>query len=496
MEIVSHIISCTLEMTCSEDPRARDVDPADMTNLRLVCRRWEEAAISNPLLWRTYKLDVDRVDYFFQRMEGLGQEDREEFIESIRTWCTRAGPLETGGPRRLSIIGSQRIRDEADAAVAIFSAIMGPSFVAEGELQPNWERWHFDCRQFRELVVRQGHGLKGLLLEADAHLKESIGDLGFPPLESPASLTKTLDKLKQFTLFDWRDYRLFIPGQVESLTLESLFVADRALTVMHGHLGGALVTFDAHLPMSLRFLHVHGQYSYPLDRIFHLPHLEEIVISTSALCQFIQPPGTPILNTSIRRLVLEGWAPVSHLGNLLSNLTLPRLTLLRLGSPESHRSPSSFAGNYFQQFIQRSSPPGLQLSMEDSYEWSGAELRWILQQCAGIKLERLYLDSMDALLQGEAMETIGLLIQAVKSIACKKSPASSTWRVDAEGPEYDGPRIPVYLPRSEEEEANTEMEGRIFDVQLLNHAVLDDLFDHGIQGHEYGKRYISPAFLG
>ncbi|KAH6894991.1 hypothetical protein BKA70DRAFT_1439160 [Coprinopsis sp. MPI-PUGE-AT-0042] len=91
---------------------------------------------------------------------------------------------------------------------------------------------------------------------------------------------------------------------------------------------------------------------------------------------------------------------------------------------------------------------------------------------AGIKLERLYLDSMDALLQGEAMETIGLLIQAVKSIACKKSPASSTWRrVDAEGPEYDGPRIPVYLPRSEEEEANTEMEGRIFDVQLLNHAV-------------------------
>ncbi|KAH6908299.1 hypothetical protein BKA70DRAFT_1279258 [Coprinopsis sp. MPI-PUGE-AT-0042] len=490
MEIVSHIISCTLQITCLEDPRGQDVDPSDMTNLRLVCRQWDEAAVSNPLLWRSLKLDVDRIESFYKKMKVHEEVPTAEVTESLSEWYDRAGSIDTGGPLRLSIVGSREVpvEDSTVEIAGILAAFLAPCTVIEGS-QPSWGRWRFDCVQLRDLIIHRGSGLRALLSEFEVPFKQVFVSMGWEP---SASIVRALDELKQLTLFDWQGYALFLPEHVGSMALESLFAATHTIPNTAGQLG---VTFNAHLPDRLRFLHMHGPHVYLLEAIFRLPQLEEVIISGSGTCEFVRgESGPPIVNCSVQRLVLEGWAAVNGFVTLLQATTLPNMTLLRLGCPAPHPT-LSWAGDHFREFLGRSSPPRLRLSMENGCRWTKAELDWILHQFNGSKLETLCLDRVDSLLQGET--TTGQLVQVVKSIVCKKSPTSSTWRmVGAEGPERNGPKIPFYLPQTEKGKANLEMAGRIFDVQFLQQAAFDNLMDHGIQGHEYGKKYISPAYLG
>ncbi|KAH6894995.1 hypothetical protein BKA70DRAFT_1319205, partial [Coprinopsis sp. MPI-PUGE-AT-0042] len=410
------------------DPRGQDVDPSDMTNLRLVCRQWDEAAVSDPLLWRSLKLDVDRIERFYKKMKVHEEVPATEVIESLSKWYGRAGSIDTGGPLRLSIVGSREVpvKESTVEIAAILAAFLAPCTATEGS-QPSWGRWRFDCEVFVSA--------------------------GWEPL---ASIERALNELKQLTLFDWQGYALFLPENAGSMALESLFAATRTTPIPGGQLG---TIFNAHLPDRLRFLHMHGPHAYVLETIFRLPQLEEVIFSGSGICEFVQGSGPPIFNSSVQRFAL------------------------------------SWAGDHFREFLGEVPPPRLRLSMENGCRWTKAELDWILHQFNGSKLETLCLDRVDSLLQGET--TTGQLVQAVKSIVCKKSPTSSTWRmVGAEGPEQNGPKIPFYLPQTEKGKANLETAGRIFDVQFLQQAVFDNLMDHGIQGHEYGKKYISPAYLG
>ncbi|KAH6908301.1 hypothetical protein BKA70DRAFT_1426877 [Coprinopsis sp. MPI-PUGE-AT-0042] len=463
--------------------------PSDMTNLRLVCRQWDEAAVSDPLLWRSLKLDVDRIERFYKKMKVHEEVPATEVIESLSKWYGRAGSIDTGGPLRLSIVGSREVpvKESTVEIAAILAPFLAPCTATEGS-QPSWGRWRFDCVQLKDAIIHGGSGLRGLLTKLEVPFKEVFVSAGWVPL---ASIEQALNELKQLTLFDWQGYALFLPENAGSMALESLFAATRTTPIPGGQLG---TIFNAHLPDRLRFLHMHGPHAYVLETIFRLPQLEEVIFSGSGICEFVQGSGPPIFNSSVQRLVLEGWAAVNGFVTLLQATTLPNMTLLRLGCPAPHPA-LSWAGDHFREFLGRSSPPRLRLSMENGCRWTKAELDWILHQFNGSKLETLCLDRVDSLLQGET--TTGQLVQVVKSIVCKKSPTSSTWRmVGAEGPERNGPKIPFYLPQTEKGKANLEMAGRIFDVQFLQQAAFDNLMDHGIQGHEYGKKYISPAYLG
>ncbi|KAH6894992.1 hypothetical protein BKA70DRAFT_1232324 [Coprinopsis sp. MPI-PUGE-AT-0042] len=60
LEIVAHIIRCTLR-AISEDGRVvKETDPLALMNLRLVSRTWNEAAIASPDLWRSVHFDLVR----------------------------------------------------------------------------------------------------------------------------------------------------------------------------------------------------------------------------------------------------------------------------------------------------------------------------------------------------------------------------------------------------------------------------------------------------
>ncbi|KAH6894993.1 hypothetical protein BKA70DRAFT_1319202 [Coprinopsis sp. MPI-PUGE-AT-0042] len=116
-------------MTCLEDPQGQDVDPSDMANL---------PAVSDPLLWRSLKLDFDRIERFYKKMKVHEEVPTAEVTESLSEWYGRAGSIDT-----------VPVEDSTVGIAGILAAFLAPCTVVEGS-QPSWGRWH--------LIIHRGSG--------------------------------------------------------------------------------------------------------------------------------------------------------------------------------------------------------------------------------------------------------------------------------------------------------------------------------------------------
>ncbi|KAH6908298.1 hypothetical protein BKA70DRAFT_1279257 [Coprinopsis sp. MPI-PUGE-AT-0042] len=463
LEIVAHIIRCTLRAISQDGRVVKETDPLALMNLRLVSRAWNEAAIASPDLWRSVHFDLLRK--FRSGAPPM----------PLATWTSRSGELVAR--RHLALTGDMGITsgDVEERGARLRGVVVdGVKLLL---CQP-WTRWRLGSSIFSALVIAGG-GLSNLL------------KIGFDGEKSKDLLSpsEAFAALQEFSVVGWVDFKLF-----SSVEDASAFSNLRSL-MLSQTLNRGVRAVQGHFPPSLRYLHLAGAHQYHSHIIFAIAQLEELIFSCSDFtpCRFETPflaggtTASKVLNTSLRRLSFQGSRTVAWCFAVLECVTLPSLELLSIS-----RSTVSIMDQWTEYpealptFLERSSPADLCLSMEHSIPWSRAELQWVLYGLYGRRIKTLYVDTVASVLKCDAdlLQDLALMVESVASHAV---PRSDEWGTALKVLQAREAKVALYLPKSEDT-LPSELT-RIFEVQHLSVWVLYDLFEHDFQGHEYDSLY-------
>ncbi|KAH6908302.1 hypothetical protein BKA70DRAFT_1562438 [Coprinopsis sp. MPI-PUGE-AT-0042] len=255
LEIVAHIIRCTLR-AISEDGRVvKETDPLVLMNLRLVSRAWNEAAI-----WRP-------------RISGGVS---GELV--ARRHLALTGDVDI----TLNDVEMREARMKGVLVDAIKLLLCQP-----------WARWWLGSEIFAVFGFTVG-SLSNLL-------KLGYEDENSANLLSPS---EGLAALLELSAVGWIDLRLF--NEVEAA---SAFPNLRSLMLSQTPRGG-IRSVQRDFPSSLRYLHLDGAHQYHTHIIFAIAQLEELIFSCNDFtpCRFETAPSSggttasKVLNTSLRRL--------------------------------------------------------------------------------------------------------------------------------------------------------------------------------------------------
>ncbi|KAH6908300.1 hypothetical protein BKA70DRAFT_1562436 [Coprinopsis sp. MPI-PUGE-AT-0042] len=450
LEIVAHIIRCTLRAASQDDRAGRETDPLALMNLRLVSRAWNEAAIASPDLWRSVQFDLLRN---FQ--SGAPAMD-------FGKWMTLTGDINI--PYSAIDERGEDLRGVVEDGVQLLLC------------QP-WARWRLKSSMFSALVISCA-GLSNLLKAV--HEGQELTDLLLP--------SEAYAALQELSVVGWVNFKLF--NQVEDA---SAFPSLRSL-MLSQTLDRGIRPIQEHFPSSLRHLHLDGTHQYHTHIIFAIAQLEELIFSCIdfSLCRFesLLPGDTTaskVLNTSLQRLSFQGSKTVAWCLDILEHVTLPSLKLLSLS-----RSTTVIMGQWGQclealpAFLERSAPANLHLLIEHSVPWIPVEVHWLLYGMDRRRIKCLYLDTLASLLQCDALQLQDLALMT-ESVASRAVPRSNEWGTTLQSLQAREAKVVLYLPESEDT-LPSELT-RIFEVQHLSAWGLDDLFEHDFQGHEYDSRY-------
>ncbi|KAH6902321.1 hypothetical protein BKA70DRAFT_669243 [Coprinopsis sp. MPI-PUGE-AT-0042] len=456
VEILAQIFHQTLEaMTITNPNHVGETDPFQMASLRLVCRRWNSVALNTPTLWRGVQLDLDRWNPGSTVMLS-------KFVEQ---WVERAG--DASPPLRLAVVGTRErdirageVAGTSQPAVELIRILFNERY--------RWTEWHLGSFILRRLA-RSG-GLRGLV--------EQLGDPA-PSHDDLDPFQLTIGRLSVLGITEkWTPYRLFRSvGDADHFSsLESLY-----LSHPDGR-GLPRLKFDSYLPQSLRHLHICGGWQYPMDRLFQLPNLEELVFESASSCAFDAPSQSPLLQLSLKRLILIEHHAVSKLTQILRHLTLPSLKLIQICHGGFNSADDWRLQHLVQHFARRGSSGDLHLSLENS-RLRRRGLVQALSSFEGINIDCLYVEDIDAVLnEGDVFSHLG---HSIHSIACRTPPTLDSPNI----PRALGilsaldPKLTLFVPHPVVDYSEDVKD--ILDFRYLSEYALGELFLHGVQGHQH-----------
>ncbi|KAH6894909.1 hypothetical protein BKA70DRAFT_790133 [Coprinopsis sp. MPI-PUGE-AT-0042] len=454
-EIVANIFRCTLKAVADDQDSRRpcDTDPFQMSDLRRVCRRWNDVALATPDLWRGVQIDLDRWN------PNVGTFSLWHFAKE---WTNRGGA--DCRERRLVMLGL-RERDTIRLGAAFASLLVCVEFAAIlTDPHITWTQWHLESPLLSTLSSQWGPGgLLGVVMQ-------------FAPGAEYGSeeWNAVRGQLTHMSLLGtWTAFELFV-HPVESahfVNLQSLLLSHNAQSLP------TPVEIPAYFPTNLRFLHIDGSWICPWDRIFGLSNLEEVILeSHNGLCGFRPESQGLLVNTTLRRLVLIGPNIVAQLPGILQHVTLPSLALIRICDVgyerlrEWERTPVDVIGA----FLNRSKLMSVDLSLEHVGTRHPDLFKNLLHLFRSVKIRHLFLEDVDAFLSRTTFED-----QEVEAIVCRNLP---TW--DYRRPSGgSSKKLRIFLPRPE-----GNLPTRITDAFNLHYLSPHDtnrMFGHGIQGHQY-----------
>ncbi|KAH6902317.1 hypothetical protein BKA70DRAFT_669179 [Coprinopsis sp. MPI-PUGE-AT-0042] len=466
VKIVANIVRHTLAVAKeAQDPnRPCETDPFQMMDLRLVCKTWNGAALENPDLWRGVQLDLDRWDPTTSWIPGTDGK-RYALWNFVRGWTKRAG--KNCQELRLVLRGvrERNVQNGPFANVTVrkeLAAILSGRHI-------QWTEWHIESPLLPSLTIRrqliQG-GIIGLIMQ---HMLLFDGDEGYGPADGRTAL----NRLTRISFWDnWTPYEVLRRSDQykDLINLESLFVSQVRMPVP------IILDFTAHIPSTLRFLHIHGNWGYQLGTILGISKLEELILdSSTGPCGLTLSAAGPVTNSSLRRLIIIGPEPLAVLPSIFQNAELPSLTLIRLCSVgyERGRHWDQNAGQAIIPFYARSRLSSVDLSMEHvgTRDWELFEN--VLHIFRHVKIGHLFLEDVDTVLRRTSMED-----QEVNAIICRTTPTGG-YRMLSSGSDV---KRCMYLPRTQVEPPSPFKHA--FDIQFLLPQDMDRMFDHGIRGHQ------------
>lgn len=444
-----------IRRTRKDAARIAETDPTQMAYLRLVCRRWNDAALCTPELWRGLLINLDL--WTKERIPGLSA-----FADN---WYARAG---TNSPLlRIAICEcSKEEREHIGPEYGLLKQVLSILF---GQ-QRNWSEWSFSSIRLLK-VLRPSGGLRSACRP----------DMG--------SYTRVVDRLKHFSAefpysptwpegqYSWTplSYGLSDPQDKEAVGWESTYLSIQRITPK-----AAIVPMS--FPSRLRSLHIYGHFYISFSTIFEAPHLEELIFETSYRA-FRSIDRQHAASHSLQRLIFIGNASVAAVwtDRIFEQLTLPNLKFIQHRKFKNYVSRQTDT-NIIRRFFERSALTEIELSLEDSDLVSVHALKCVLVVFAEVKISKLFLDSPIPLLHLPNNE-FRVLRNAVETVICRFGFMDVGPTKDSGRPNPGIKRARLILPSPSH--LVPEVLAHRMKVHFVSRQDLGVLFDHHIQGHQY-----------
>ncbi|EAU88907.2 hypothetical protein CC1G_10553 [Coprinopsis cinerea okayama7 len=388
-EIIATILRFALIGSADDDDsgqaQSAAVDPLEMENYRLVCRRWNQTAVTTPHLWRGLKLDYGKLS------PDILSFSLASFAE---TWFGRAGT--NPPPLTLAIVETpnraSRLRCYLQPCIHQPEVlhIAKETLAIISNLRYSWAEWHFDSKQlwYSLEVLKRVNGDPDATARGDQHLStiESINDM---------------------------------------ISLHTL-----SLTSDGGWIG-----LSGFLPLSLRRLRLAEVYYRLPWKVMQLPQLQELIfegpIGSSLIFDFAAPQQL-IQNHVLEKLVFSDIEASDLLLSLFSNTTLPNLRSIQIVNPRSlstsvteHNPDFTELMRQFYRRSYRTEVPGdrLQVLLEATDRVrSDGRIPRILASLSGIGITHLFFANHHALI-GSRKHVLMSLGQTVRKIVCREQGA-------------------------------------------------------------------------